>query len=240
MKESLCANRAAGKAGDRRRDRERLHLVERDVDAHAARRGLAVADRDERAAGRRTQQIERADDGQDQDAEAEEIERRTVARHRRAEQRQRLDPHALIAVGHAFPARQDLLDDEGKGNRRDHEVDALQPQRRESDQSTDHAGQKAGGEEVDRKRHVVLLQVARGVGADREKRGVTERSLAGKAGEDQQAHADGGVDADEHQLAHQVAGEHERCDRQQHQQRAVGPDIARMRQAAGCRLRSRS
>ena len=219
----------AGEAGDRRADRERLHLVERDVDAHAARRRFAVADRDEGAPGRRAQQIERADDGEDQDAETEEIEGRPVLRHRLPEQAQRLDPHALIAVGHAFPARQHFLDDEGKGNRRDDEIDALQPQRRKSDQRADHAGQQAAGQEIDRERHVVLLQIARRIGADRQKGGVAERGLPGEAGEDHQADADGGVDADEHQLADQIARQHERRDQQKRQQDAVGNDVAAVR-----------
>ena len=79
--------------------------------------------------------------------ETEVVERRLVARHRLPRKLDGLDPHALVAVGHAFPARQDLLDDEGEGDRRDHEVDALQPQRRESDQRADHAGQQPGGQE---------------------------------------------------------------------------------------------
>ena len=106
-------------------------------------------------------------------------------------------------MGHAFPARQNFLDDEGKGDRRDDEIDALQPQRRETDHRADHAGQQPGGEEIDRERHVVLLQIGGGIGADGEKGGVAERRLPGKAGQDQQPDADGGVDADEHQLAHE-------------------------------------
>ena len=222
----LVGEQNAGKSGDRSTDRKRLHLVERDVDAHAARRRLAVADRDEGAAGRRTQQIERAENGQDQHTETEEIEARAVARHRDAEHLYGLDPHALIAMGHAFPARQDFLDDEGKGNRRDDEIDALQPQRRKSDQRTDHAGQEPGGQEIHRKGHVVLLQIARRIGADGEKGGVPERRLAGEAGQDHQPDADGGIDADEHQLADEIARQHERRDRQQRQQHTVGNDVA--------------
>ena len=231
---------AAGKAGDRGADGKRLHLVERDVDAHAARCRLAVADRDEGATGRRAQQVERADDGQDQDGKAEEIKRRTVALQLHAEPLNGLDPHAFVAMGDAFPSRQDFLDNEGKGNRGDDEINALQPQRRKSDHRADDAGQQPGGQEIHRKGHVELLQIGGGIGADREKRGVAERGLPGEAGEDQQRHADGGVDADKDQLADHVARENERRDRQQDQQRAVGQHIARSAGTAGCRLRSRS
>ena len=86
----------------------------------------------------------------------------------------RLDAHALVAVRHAFPARQDFLDDEGEGDRGDDEIDALQPQRRESDQRADDAGQQPGGEEIDRNGHVELLQIGGGVGADGEKGGVAQ------------------------------------------------------------------
>ena len=48
----------AADAGERRRDRERQRLVAREMDAHALRRDLGVADRDEGAAGRRAQQVE--------------------------------------------------------------------------------------------------------------------------------------------------------------------------------------
>src|ERR1700710_3326292 len=76
----LVREQAAGKPGDGSTDGEGFYLIERDVDAHAARRGFAVADRDKSAAGRRAQQVERAYNGQDQHAEAEEVERRAVAR----------------------------------------------------------------------------------------------------------------------------------------------------------------
>src|SRR6185369_8124123 len=225
----LVREQHTGQSGNRRTDRKRLHLVERDVDAHAARRRFAVADRDKGAPRRRAQEIERADDGEDQYAEAEEVEGRSVLRHRLPEQAQGLDPHALVAVGHAFPAGQHFLDDEGKGNRRNDEIDAGQPQRRKSDQRTDHASQQTAGQEVDRKGNVVLLQIGGRIGADRQKGGVAERGLTGEAGEDHQAYAHGGVDADKHQLADQIARQHERRDHEKRQQDTVGNDVAAVR-----------
>src|SRR3954466_5009600 len=58
---------------------------------------------------------------------------------------------------------------------------------------------------------------------------MAERSLPREAGQNHQPDADDGVDADEHQLAYQIAGEHERRDRQPHQQTAVGPEISAVR-----------
>ncbi|MGY2932374.1 hypothetical protein ACVWZ6_001976 [Bradyrhizobium sp. GM6.1] len=133
----------------------------------------------------------------------------------------RLHPHALVAVGHALPTRQDLLDDQGEGDSGDDEVDALEPQRGKADQRANATGQKACGEEVDRERHVVRLQVRRRVGADREERRVPERGLPGETGQDQQRHADGRIDADEDELAHQIAGEHIGRDQQHGQQETV-------------------
>ncbi|MFK4696020.1 hypothetical protein ABIF42_001614 [Bradyrhizobium diazoefficiens] len=57
-----------------------------------------------------------------------------------------------------------------------------------------------------------------------------ERGLPRKAGQDQQRHADGCIDADEDELAHQIAGEHVGRDQQQREQDAVGDEIARMRE----------
>ena len=79
MKESLCANSTPAKPVIAAEIANDLDLVERDVDTHAACRGLAVADRDEGAPCRRAQQVERADNGQHQHRKAEEIEGRAVA-----------------------------------------------------------------------------------------------------------------------------------------------------------------
>ena len=74
-----------------------------------------------------------------------------------------------------------------------------------------------------------MLQIAGRVGADRQEGGVPERGLPGEAGEDHQPHAHGGVDADEHQLADQIARQHERRDRKKRQQDTVGNDVAAVR-----------
>ncbi|MGY3464082.1 hypothetical protein ACVW0I_000953 [Bradyrhizobium sp. LM6.11] len=152
---------------------------------------------------------------------AEEIEGRAVARDCDPKQRHRLDPHALIAVGDALPARQDLFDNEGKGDGGDDEINALQPQCGEADQRTDQTGQEPGREEIDRERHSIFLQVRRRIRADREKRRMAERGLPGEARQNQQRHTDGRIDADEDELAHQIAGEHIGRDQQHGQQETV-------------------
>src|SRR5574340_666831 len=64
-------------------------------------------------------------------------QREVVQRHRRAQvqprelRRRHREPG--VAVGHALPAREPLLDDDAERERRDREVDALDPQRRQAD-----------------------------------------------------------------------------------------------------------
>jgi len=95
----------------------------------------------------------------------------------------------------------------------------------ESDQRADNSGQKAGGEKIDREGDVELLQIGGGIGADGEKGGVANGRLPGEAGEDHQSDADGGVDADEDQLADDIAGENKWRDQKQRKQNAVGDDM---------------
>ena len=75
MKRSLCAYSAPASPAMRRRQRERQRLVARQVDAHALRRDLGVADRDERAPGGRAQQVEHAQRHQHAAGEAQVVER---------------------------------------------------------------------------------------------------------------------------------------------------------------------
>ena len=213
-------------AGEGGADGEGLHLVAGQVDAHALARGLRIADRDEGAAGGRAQQVQRQQDRSDEDQQAEEVEGIAVARDRLAKEIDRADPHALVAVRDRFPARQDFLDDEGEGDGGDHEVDAAEPQGREADHRADGTGDDGGRREIDDERYALALHEAGGVGTDGEEGGVAKGGLPGEARQDDQRHADDGVDEDEHHLALEVAadqigrGDHHR------QQHAVGPPVA--------------
>jgi hypothetical protein len=60
MKLDLVRVQRAGQAGQRGRQGERQRLVARQVDAHALRRDLGVADGDEGAPGGRAQQVQHA------------------------------------------------------------------------------------------------------------------------------------------------------------------------------------
>ena len=55
------------------------------------------------------------------------------------------------------------------------------------------------------------------------------RGRPGESREDHQPETDGGVDADEHRLADDVARQHERRDHQQRQQHAIGHEVAAVR-----------
>src|ERR1700687_4521430 len=55
---------------------------------------------------------------------------------------------------------------------------------------------------------------------------MTERSLAGEAGEDQTPDADDGVDEHEHELALQIRSDQERHQQDHNEQRAVRPAVA--------------
>ncbi len=138
----------------------------------------------------------------------------------------RAHPHALVAVGHRFPARQDLLDDEGEGDGGDHQIDAAEAQRREADHRPDRAGDDGRRREIDDERYALALHEAGGIGADRQEGGVAQRGLAGEAGEDDQRHAHDGVDEDEDDLALQVAAHEIGRGDGHRQQQAVGPPVA--------------
>ena len=201
---------AAGQPGDRRADRECHHLVDGEIDPHASCRGLAVADGEKGAAGGGTQQVERAEHHRDQQREADDIEAVAVAAERETEQIERLDPHPLVAVGDALPARGDLLDDEAEGDGGDDQIDAGKTQRREPDERPDRAGNQPGERQIHQERDAEPLQVCGRIGADRQERRMAERNLAGEAGENQQSDADDRVDEHEYQLALQIRSDHER------------------------------
>src|SRR4029077_9492288 len=177
---------AAREPGHGGADGERHHLVDREIDADALRRGLAVADGDEGAAGRRAQKVERQHEHQDEETESEVVEAVAVAADGETEQLYLLDPHAVVSVGHALPARGNLLDDETERDCGDDQIDAGNAQRRKTDERADGAGEPHRKRQVDEKRHAVPLHVAGGIGADGKEGGVTERYLPGEAGEDQE------------------------------------------------------
>ena len=82
-------------------------------------------------------------------------------------------------MGDAFPACQNLLNDEGKSQCRDGEINAVQAQRRQSHEVADQSGERAGQHEIDRQWHAVFLCDRGGVCADRQKRRMADRDLTG-------------------------------------------------------------
>src|SRR5690606_35103373 len=111
--------------------------------------------------GRRTRQVQRQNDHDDQRAEAEEIETRVVAGQGESEKfvnvvaEQLLakevdgfDLHALVAVSYRFPARRHFLDDEAKGDGGNDQINARKPKGGNGDQHANEAGNDRGGREV--------------------------------------------------------------------------------------------
>ena len=163
---------------------------------------------------------------QDEETEAEVVEAVAVAADGEAEQLDLLDPHAVVAVGHALPARGDFLDDEAERDRGDDQIDAGKAQRRETDERADGAGEHHRERQIDEKRHAEPLHVAGGIGADGKEGGVTERYLPGEAGEDQEPDADNRIDEDEDDLALQVGADGQRRGENEKEKHAIGPPIA--------------
>ena len=162
----------------------------------------------------------------DQDAKAQIVKAVAVAAERPTEQLDLPDAQAVIAVGHALPARGDLLHDEAKGDRGDHQIDAGEAQRRKSDERADDAADDDRKRQIDEKGHAEPLHVAGGIRADREERGVTERDLAGEARKDQQPDTDDRINENKDDLALQVGADDERRQDDEHKKRAIGPPIA--------------
>jgi hypothetical protein len=128
---------------------------------------------------------------------------------------------AGIAAGDVLGAHHAFLDDEAEGQRGDRQVHALDAQRRQADQDAGDAGhQRRHGQRKD-EGPAHGLQPGLGVGAHGEEAGVAERHLAGEAGQQHQAEADDGVDADEAELRQRIFRQHEGRGEQGHGQRGV-------------------
>jgi len=98
-----------------------------------------------------------------------------------------------------------------------HKIDALQPQRRESDQRADNAV-KRPREKNRPGRDVELLQIGGGIGADGEKAAWPNDACPVQPVRIISPTPTVGVDADEKdQLADEIAGDNKRRDQKQHQ-----------------------
>ena len=224
----------AADAGERRRDRERQRLVARQVDAHALRRDLGVADGDEGAAGRRAQQVE------DRQRRARPRRRGRGSRTRR--RRRALQPNALGAFT-CMPALPPVTLSQRantsstmkpKASVAIAEVDALDAQRRQADDDAGGGRDQAGGGEAQRERPAGVAEHGFGVRADAEERGMAEREQAGVAGEQHQPEADDGVDQHEGELGEPVLGEQPRRGEQRERRAGRTRTPARRAWRGGC------
>jgi hypothetical protein len=173
----------------------------------------------------KAQQVEDGQGGGHRDHQAQEIERRAGAQ-RPAEHPGRLQPQAGVAAGDALPAREHLFDDEAEGQRRDAEINALDPQRRQAHHHADGGGQRGGAGQRDEERHAVAGEIGLGVCADAQEGRVAQREQAGEAGQQHQAEADDAVDQHEGELGQPVLGKEPGRGDQQQAQRAVPEHVA--------------
>ena len=205
-------------AGERGRERKRQGFVARQVNAHALRRDLGIADGHKRSAGGRTQQIQYAQGGHHTHHQAEEIElaggvqlpakQIGVAHHQ-----------AFVATGHAFPAGDALFHNKAKGQRGHAEVNALDPQRRQAHHHTDHRRQGTGGQQSQREGHTGVDHYRLGVGAHPQKRRVAQREQTGEAGQQHQPQAHNRVNQHKGELRQPVlVHQPGRCEQEQAQQ----------------------
>ena len=175
-----------------------------------------VAHRDQRAAVARAHQIGDEDEAHHHIGE-HDVEILPVAAQRVAEDRERIGAGRHRAAGEPVGAREEVEQDVLRRERRDDEVEALQPRRRHAedqpDQRGDDAGERNGEEHRDRK---VVGDVGRGEGAEQEEGGVADRDLAGEADQDVEAERGDREDADLDQDAQPVAAEHQRRKADQH------------------------
>ena len=110
-----------------------------------------------------------------------------VAGQRQSEQRERRGVGARGAAREPLGAAEEVLQHELGGERRDREIEALEPRGGQADDHPEQSGGDAGQRNAERDRHAMLArQVRRHEGAEAEERGMPERDLAGVADQDVQ------------------------------------------------------
>ena len=191
-----------------------------------------VADRDQRAAVARTHQICHQQIAHHQIGQ-HHVEILLVAAKRVAEDRERIGAGRHRSAGEPVGAREEIEQNILRGQRRDDEIEPLQPRRRhaedQADQSRDHAGQRDRKEYRDRQR---VGDIGRGESAEQKECGVADRDLASIANQNVQAKGGDGKDADLDQRAEPVGAEHQRC-------KANQRDAKNGHVAAGCGRKDR-
>ena len=175
-----------------------------------------VADRDQRAAVAGAHQIGHQQIA-DQQIGQHHVEILPVAAQGVAEDRERIGAGRHRAAGEPVGAREEIEQDVLRGQRRDDEIEPLQPRRRhaedQADQRGDHARQRNGEEYRDRQR---VRDIGRGEGAEQKERGVADRNLPGKADQNVEAECGDGKNADLDQDAQPIGAEHQRRKANQH------------------------
>ena len=178
-------------------DAEGQRLVERGVDAHRLGGDRVVADGHDGPPRPPAQQVGGQDEGQDQQAEAQEVEP-LVGIELEAPGGLRLAQHdALRATRPVLEVFQDLRHRQRQREGRQGEVEPLQTQGRDPEQEADDQAHETGHRNRPAVRDVPLVDHDRGrVRAHRVEGAVAERDLAVVAGEDVEAEQRHRVDVD--------------------------------------------
>ena len=212
----LVRIQGAGNAGDGRRQRERGGLVTCQVNTHALRGDLRIADRDKGAPGGRTQQIQDRQRTQYGQHQAQVIEL-LAAFELPAEDVGCLHMHALVAARHRAPAGEYLLHDEPERQGGHTQINALHPQRRHTDHHAGGRRQCSCQHQRQRKRHSHIGQHGMGIRTHSQKGRMPDGKLPGEPGQQHQAQAGHRIDQHKGKLRQPVFGGKQRRQQQQQQ-----------------------
>ena len=187
----------AGHAGVKRSQRKAHQLVAQELYAEQLRRDIAIANGDEGAPDTRAQEIARPPHGQRGDRHGDPVDR--ARRHEcAAEEARRLDRQSARAAGDRSPIEEDRLQNEGRGDCGQREIETFHTQARNAEHRPDGRGHKAAGRngQPERQREMIR-QIGRSVGADAHEGRMAETDKTGKSRENHQSHRRDDVDRDE-------------------------------------------
>ena len=186
----------AGHAGVERADDEGKQLVAERAHAHHRGRHVLVADRDERPADLRAEQVLGEEDGRHHQRE-DQVEHADVGIQFQTEHSRGRDRQADHALGHALPVDDPVRRDEVRGQRGDGQVQALETQRRNAEDQANARGREGAERDRQVEGHAEIDLEDRGrIGAHGQERSLPDGDLPGVPDQDVQADRADDGDAD--------------------------------------------
>ena len=207
-------------ARQRRRQGKGQGLVASQVDAHALRRNLRIANRHKGTPRRGTQQVHDGQCGPHGDQQAQEI-KLFCAVQRPAADGGITHRQTGVAARHPLPAGHAFFNNEAERQRGHAQVNAFDAQRRQTHDDAHDGREQTRANQRQRKRHPGIDHDRLGVSPDTQERRVAQREQPGKACQQHQAHAHHRVDQHKGQLRQPVLGHHPRGGHQEQAQQAV-------------------